>query len=145
METLINATMHAGRALDNRKRRFRNKAPKRGREKTLDSILEWKNGEVPASTYTMYNVQTRREPGALSLSLSLSLSLLSLPPSLEPFESTRTSRLDDTEEIEICDDYADEIFVSFNGGLGASREPSEPHSGTRGMGRLWCEPLVRSR
>jgi len=41
--------------------------------------------------------------------------------SSEPFESTRTSRLDDREEIEICDDCADEISVSLNGGLGSSR------------------------
>jgi len=38
-------------------------------------------------------------------------------PSLRPFESTRTSRLGDREEIEICDDCADEISVSLNGGL----------------------------
>lgn len=43
------------------------------------------------------------------------------PAQTRPFESPRTSRLDDREEIEICDDYADEISVSFNGGLGPKR------------------------
>lgn len=33
------------------------------------------------------------------------------------FEVTRTSRPDDREEIEICDDCADEISVSLNGEL----------------------------
>lgn len=42
-------------------------------------------------------------------------------PGPGPFESTRTSRSDDREEIEICDDCADEISVSLNGDLGPSR------------------------
>lgn len=42
-------------------------------------------------------------------------------PSSGPFESIRTSRLDDREEIEICDDCADEISVSLNGGPGPFR------------------------
>lgn len=42
-------------------------------------------------------------------------------PSPGPFESTRTSRSDDREEIEICDDGADEISVSLNGDLAARR------------------------
>lgn len=33
------------------------------------------------------------------------------------FEVTRTSRSDDREKIEICDDCADEISVSLNGEL----------------------------
>lgn len=43
------------------------------------------------------------------------------PAQTRPFESLRTSRLDDREEIEICDDCADEISVSLNGGLGPER------------------------
>lgn len=43
------------------------------------------------------------------------------PAKARPFESTRTSRLDDREEIEICDDCADEISVSLNGSLGLVR------------------------
>lgn len=52
------------------------------------------------------------------------------------FEVTRTSRPDDREEIEICDDCADEISVSLNGELWARlvgvREDSSPLSGYLG-------------
>lgn len=86
-ETLINATIPAILGL---RKGFRNKAPKKHVE--LNARMgEWRDTDV-----YIYAQCTG--------------------PSSEPFESIRTSRLDDREEIEICDDCADEISVSLNGG-----------------------------
>lgn len=90
-ETLIKATIPV---LEPRKG-FRNKAPKKNVE--LNARMgEWRDTDV-------YIYAQCTGPGS------------------GPFESTRTSRLDDREEIEICDDCADEISVSLNGGPGPSR------------------------
>jgi len=118
METLINATMRSGRARDNRERSFETR---RRREEEKNVGLDTRVEEWRGTGIYIHNVQCADSSPALSLSPSPAPLTLSLSLSLEPFESIRTSRLDDTEEIEICDDYADEIFVSFNGGLGASR------------------------
>jgi len=91
-ETLINATIPA--VLWPRKG-FWNKAPKKNVELNA-RVGEWRDTDV-----YIYAQCTGLSSG--------------------PFESTRTSRLDDREEIEICDDCADEISVSLNGGSGPSR------------------------
>lgn len=74
---------------------FRNKAPKKNVELNA-RVGEWRDTDV-----YIYAQCT--------------------DPSSGPFESIRTSRLDDREEIEICDDCADEISVSLNGGPGLFR------------------------